>query len=209
MGEIDVWNQAESALESVLKNNNLDFEINPADAAFYGPKLDFYVRDSLNREHQCATVQLDFQLPERFDLTYTSASGIPERPVVIHRALYGSFERFIGLIIEHYAGAFPVWLAPTQCTVMTISERFVGYAEEVYQLLKSQEVRTELNDQDNKIGAKIRQAQLERVPYMLIIGEREQANRTVAVRSREEGDLGSMDLNAAVEKFVAESNLDF
>ena len=209
MGAIDVWNEAESALESVLKNNNLDFEINPADAAFYGPKLDFYVRDSLNREHQCATDQLDYQLPERFDLTYTSASGIPERPVVIHRALYGSFERFMGLLIEHYAGAFPVWLAPIQCTVMTISERFVGYAEEVYQLLKSQEVRAELNDQDDKIGAKIRQARLGRVPYMLIIGEREQASRTVAVRSREEGDLGSMDLSAAVEKLVAESNLDF
>ena len=129
--------------------------------------------------------------------------------VVIHRALYGSFERFMGLLIEHYAGAFPVWLAPIQCIVMTISERFVGYAEEVYQLLKSQEVRAELNDQDDKIGAKIRQARLGRVPYMLIIGEREQASRTVAVRSREEGDLGSMDLSAAVEKLVAESNLDF
>jgi threonyl-tRNA synthetase len=129
--------------------------------------------------------------------------------VVIHRALYGSFERFMGLLIEHYAGAFPVWLAPIQCTVMTISERFVGYAEGVYQLLKSQEMRAELNDQDDKIGAKIRQARLGRVPYMLIIGEREQASRTVAVRSREEGDLGSMDLSAAVEKLVAESNLDF
>ena len=209
MGEIALWDQAEIALESVLKSNNLDFEINLGDAAFYGPKLDFYVRDSLNREHQCATIQLDFQLPERFDLTYTSASGVAERPVVIHRALYGSFERFMGLIIEHYAGAFPMWLAPVQCVVMTISERFVDYGKEVHQILRSKGIRSEFNDQNDKIGAKIRQARLEKIPYMLVIGEREQTDRTVAMRSREDGDLGAMTLSSVVEKLIAESDLDF
>tara|TARA_B100001765_G_C19355417_1_gene272337 strand:- start:26 stop:655 length:630 start_codon:yes stop_codon:yes gene_type:complete len=209
MGDTAVWTEAESALENVLKNNDLDFEINPADAAFYGPKLDFYVKDSLNREFQCATVQLDFQLPERFDLTYASASGNMERPVVIHRALYGSFERFIGIIIEHYAGAFPTWLAPVQCVIMTISERFVAYAEEVHNLLKSQQIRVELDNRDDKIGAKIRDARLQQVPYMFIIGEREVENRTVSVRVREEGDIGAMDLNVAVERVCAEADVDF
>lgn len=209
MGDLSIWNQAEGALEEVLKNNNLDFGINPGDAAFYGPKLDFYIRDSLNREHQCATIQLDFQLPERFDLSYTTASGTSERPVVIHRALYGSLERFIGLIIEHYAGAFPMWLAPVQCIVMTISERFVGYGREIHQTLISKGVRSEFNDQDDKIGAKIRQARLERIPYMLVVGEREEASRTVSLRSREDGDLGAIELNSVVNKLVQESDLDF
>ena len=209
MGDLSIWNQAEGALEEVLKNNNLDFGINPGDAAFYGPKLDFYIRDSLNREHQCATIQLDFQLPERFDLTYTTASGTSERPVVIHRALYGSLERFIGLIIEHYAGAFPMWIAPVQCVVMTISERFVEYGREIHQTLISKDVRSEFNDQDDKIGAKIRQARLERIPYMLVVGEREEASRTVSLRSREDGDLGAIELNSVVNKLVQESDLDF
>ena len=209
IGETVVWNKAESALESVLKNNDLDFEINPGDAAFYGPKLDFYVKDSLNREFQCATVQLDFQLPERFDLTYASASGSMERPVVIHRALYGSFERFIGIIIEHYAGAFPTWLAPVQCVIMTISERFVAYAKEVHSLLRSCQIRAELDNRDDKIGAKIREARLQQVPYMFIIGEREVENRTVSVRIREDGDIGVMDLNVAVERILAEADVDF
>ena len=209
MGDTTVWDEAECALESVLENNDLDFEINPADAAFYGPKLDFYVKDSLNREFQCATVQLDFQLPERFDLTYAAASGNMERPVVIHRALYGSFERFIGIIIEHYAGAFPTWLAPVQCVVMTISERFVSYAKEVRNLLEAQQIRVVLDDRDDKIGAKIREARLELVPYMFIIGEREVENRTVSVRVREEGDIGAMDLSVAVERILAEVDIDF
>ena len=209
MGDTTVWDEAECALESVLENNDLDFEINPADAAFYGPELDFYVKDSLNREFQCATVQLDFQLPERFDLTYAAASGNMERPVVIHRALYGSFERFIGIIIEHYAGAFPTWLAPVQCVVMTISERFVSYAKEVRNLLEAQQIRVVLDERDDKIGAKIREARLELVPYMFIIGEREVENRTVSVRVREEGDIGAMDLSVAVERILAEVDIDF
>ena len=142
-------------------------------------------------------------------MTYTSASGVPERPVVIHRALYGSFERFIGLIIEHYAGAFPMWLAPVQCVVMTISERFLNYGAEIHQALISKGIRSEFNNQDDKIGAKVRQARLEKVPYMLVVGEREQTNRTVAVRSRDDGDLGEIGLSSLIEKLASESDLDF
>ena len=135
MGDVEVWNRAEIILEDVLKNNQIEYSIDPGEAAFYGPKLDFQVRDSLNRDVQCATVQLDFQLPERFELIYVAPDGSEKRPVVIHRAICGSFERFIAMLIEHYAGAFPTWLSPVQCVVMTISQRFVDYGKEVEQLL--------------------------------------------------------------------------
>ena len=209
MGDVGVWNEAEAALESVLKNNQLDYEIAPAEAAFYGPKLDFQVRDSLSRDIQCATIQLDFQLPERFNLTYVAPDGRDRRPVVIHRALYGSFERFVAMLIEHYAGAFPTWLSPVQCVVMTISERFVDYGQEVYNLLRAKDIRVDLDGRDDKIGAKIRHARLQRIPYMLIIGGRERENRTVSVRSREEGDMGAMRLDAFADRIVAEADLDF
>ncbi len=209
MGDIEVWHRAEAMLEDVLKNNQIAYTVDPGEAAFYGPKLDFQVKDSLNREVQCATVQLDFQLPERFGLIYVARDGSEKRPVVVHRALCGSFERFIAMLIEHYAGAFPTWLAPVQCVVMTISERFVDYGREVQQLLLQKGCRVELNGSDDKIGAKIRQARLERVPYMLIIGGREQENRTVSVRSRDDGDIGAMPLAACVDKIVAEADLDF
>ena len=209
MGDVAIWNEAEAALESVLKNNQLDYHIAPADAAFYGPKLDFQVRDSLNRDVQCATIQLDFQLPERFDLTYVAADGSDQRPVVIHRALCGSFERFIAMLIEHYAGAFPTWLAPVQCVVMTISERFVDYGREVYHLLRDKGIRIEFDERDDKIGAKIREARLQRIPYMSIIGGREQENRTVSVRTRDEGDIGAMALDTFVDRIVAEADRDF
>ncbi|MYF97846.1 threonine--tRNA ligase [Candidatus Poribacteria bacterium] len=209
MGDLEVWNKAEDILESVLKNNQIDYSVNPGEAAFYGPKLDFQVRDSLNRDVQCATVQLDFQLPERFELTYIAPDGSEKRPVVIHRAICGSFERFIAMLIEHYAGAFPTWLSPVQCTVMTISQKFVDYATEVQQLLIQQNCRVVLDNSDDKIGAKIRQARLQRIPYMLIIGEREQQNRTVSVRSRDEGDIGAMDLDSFVERISREVDLEF
>ena len=209
MGDVEVWNHAETMLEDVLKNNQIVYTVEPGEAAFYGPKLDFQVKDSLNREVQCATVQLDFQLPERFELIYVAQDGSEKRPVVVHRALCGSFERFIAMLIEHYAGAFPTWLSPVQCVVMTISERFVDYGREVQQLLLQKGCRVELNGSDDKIGAKIRLARLERVPYMLIIGGREQENRTVSVRSRDEGDLGAMPLATFVDKFAAEADLDF
>ena len=209
MGDVEVWNRAEEMLEDVLKNNQIVYTVDSGEAAFYGPKLDFQVKDSLNREVQCATVQLDFQLPERFELIYVAQDGSEKRPVVVHRALCGSFERFIAMLIEHYAGAFPTWLAPVQCVVMTISERFVDYGREVQMLLLQKGCRVELNASDDKIGAKIRQARLERVPYMLILGGREQENRTVSVRSRDEGDIGVMPLATFVDKFAAEADLDF
>ena len=158
---------------------------------------------------QCATVQLDFQLPERFELIYIASDGSEKRPVVIHRAICGSFERFIAMLIEHYAGAFPTWLSPVQCVVMTISQKFVDYATEVQQLLLQKNCRVVLNNSDDKIGAKIRQARLQRVPYMLIIGEREQENRTVSVRSRDEGDIGAMSLDGFVDRISREVDLDF
>ncbi len=209
MGDLEVWNKAEDILESVLKNNNIEYAVEPGEAAFYGPKLDFQVRDSLNRDVQCATVQLDFQLPERFELTYIAPDGSEKRPVVIHRAICGSFERFIAMLIEHYAGAFPTWLSPVQCVVMTISQKFVDYATEVQRLLTQKNCRVVLDNSDDKIGAKIRQARLQRIPYMLIIGEREQQNRTVSVRNRDEGDIGAMDLDSFVERISREVDLEF
>ena len=209
MGDVAVWNRAETLLESVLKNNQIEYAVEPGEAAFYGPKLDFQVRDSLNRDVQCATVQLDFQLPERFELIYVAPDGSEKRPVVIHRAICGSFERFIAMLIEHYAGAFPTWLSPVQGVVMTISQRFVDYGSEVEQLLLQKGCRVVLDNSDDKIGAKIRQARLQRVPYMLIIGRREQENRTVSVRSRDEGDIGAMPLDTFVDRIVDEADLDF
>ncbi len=209
MGDVEVWNRAEDILESVLKNNQIDYTVEPGEAAFYGPKLDFQVRDSLNRDVQCATVQLDFQLPERFDLIYIAPDGSEKRPVVIHRAICGSFERFIAMLIEHYAGAFPMWLSPVQCVVMTISQKFVDYATEVQNLLLKMNCRVVLDNSDDKIGAKIRQARLQRVPYMLIIGERERDNRNVSVRSREDGDIGAMTLDSFTEKIRDEIDIDF
>lgn len=209
MGDVEVWNRAEVILEDVLKNNQIEYSVDPGEAAFYGPKLDFQVRDSLNRDVQCATVQLDFQLPERFDLIYVAPDGSEKRPVVIHRAILGSFERFIAMLIEHYAGAFPTWLSPVQCVVMTISQRFVDYGREVEQLLLQKGCRVTLDNSDDKIGAKIRQARLQRVPYMLIIGGREEESRTVSVRSRDEGDIGAMALDTFVDKLVQEADLDF
>ena len=209
MGDVEVWNRAEILLESVLKNNQIEYAVDPGEAAFYGPKLDFQVRDSLNRDVQCATVQLDFQLPERFELIYVAPDGSEKRPVVIHRAICGSFERFIAMLIEHYAGAFPTWLSPVQGVVMTISQRFVDYGSEVEQLLLQKGCRVVLDNSDDKIGAKIRQARLQRVPYMLIIGGREQENRTVSVRSRDEGDIGAMPLDTFVDRIVDEADLDF
>lgn len=209
MGDVEVWNRAETILEDVLKNNQVEHTIDPGEAAFYGPKLDFQVRDSLNRDVQCATVQLDFQLPERFDLTYVAPDGSEKRPVVIHRAICGSFERFIAMLIEHYEGKFPTWLSPIQCVVMTISQRFVDYGREVEQLLLQKGYRVTLDNSDDKIGAKIRQAHSQGVPYMLIIGEREKKNRSVSVRRRGERGTVEWKLNEFIDNTIQEVDLDF
>ena len=200
MGDLEVWNKAEATLEQTLKTMKADYIINPADGAFYGPKLDFDVTDSLGRTWQCATLQLDFQLPIRFDLSYVDKDGGHKRPIIIHRAIFGSLERFIGILIEHFAGAFPTWLAPEQVRLLPIADRHVEYANELREKLMDLEVRATVDDAQEKIGYKIRNGQLQKVPYMLVIGDREMENGEIAVRSREAGDLGTK----SVEAFIAE-----
>jgi threonyl-tRNA synthetase len=200
MGELELWNKAEATLEQTLKSIGADYRIDPGDGAFYGPKLDFDVTDSLGRTWQCATLQLDFQLPIRFDLSYVDRDGGHKRPIIIHRAIFGSLERFIGILIEHFAGAFPTWLAPEQVRLLPIADRHVEYANELREKLLDLEIRATVDDAQEKIGYKIRNGQLQKVPYMLVIGDREMENGAIAVRSREAGDLGTK----SVDEFIAE-----
>ena len=199
LGDDALWDRAEGALEDALRAEGIDFKLNPGDGAFYGPKIDIYLLDALERPFQCATIQVDYQLPRRFDLTYVGADNAPHVPVVIHRAIMGSFERFIGILIEHYAGRFPVWLAPEQVRVMTVSEKSVSHGEVVTQALAEAGVKVTFDASDSKIGYKIRECHNEKVPYMAIIGERELEAGTVSVRSRDGDDPGTM----TVEEFVA------
>jgi len=209
MGTEEQWHTAEEALKKAIEANDMEYSINEGDGAFYGPKIDFIVRDALKREFQVATIQLDYQLPQRFGLKYTTPEGGEATPVVVHRALYGSFERFIGILIEHYAGKFPFWLAPEQVRVMSISEKYHDYAREVYDMLRKAKVRADLDINAEKIGAKIRTAQLAKVPYMLIVGEKEMENKTVSVRSRDEGDQGPQDVTTFVNKVAMEAKVSF
>jgi threonyl-tRNA synthetase len=209
MGDPEVWDRAEALLAQALEANGLEYTVEKGEANFYGPKIDQMVQDSLKREHQLGTIQLDFQLPRNFGLTYVNEHNQESTPVVIHRAVHGSYERFIGILIEHYAGAFPVWLAPVQAKVLSISEKTAPYAREVYERLMAEDLRVELDSRDDKIGAKIRDAQLERVPYMLITGAKEAEARTVAVRSRESGDEGAVGLEDFVARIKREADFDY
>lgn len=209
MGEVAVWDKAEASLRDALEANKLEYTVAKGEAAFYGPKIDQLVLDSLKREHQLATIQADFQLPRNFGLTYVNEHNAESTPVVIHRAIYGSLERFIGLLIEHFAGAFPVWLAPVQAKVMSISEKSADYAREVYQRLLDENLRVDLDARDDKIGAKIRDAQLEKVPFMLVVGPKEAQARAVAVRSREKGDEGPVPLEEFVARIKREAEFDY
>ncbi len=209
MGDPEVWDRAEALLAQALEANGLEYTVEKGEANFYGPKIDQMVQDSLKREHQLGTIQLDFQLPRNFGLTYVNEHNQESIPVVIHRAVHGSYERFIGILIEHYAGAFPVWLAPVQAKVLSISEKTADYAREVYERLMGEDLRVELDVRDDKIGAKIRDAQLERVPYMLITGAKEAEARTVAVRSRESGDEGAIGLEDFVARIKSEAHFDY
>jgi threonyl-tRNA synthetase len=191
IGSEEMWDRAEAALEGALEAEGLEYELNPGDGAFYGPKIDLHMTDSIGRSWQLGTVQLDYSMPERFDLHYTGADNAEHRPVMIHRALLGSFERFIGILIEHYAGELPLWLAPVQAIVLTLSERFEEYGATVHARLLEQGVRCELDDRGESIGRKVREAELRRIPYMLVVGEREQREGTVAVREHRAGDTGS------------------
>ena len=202
MGTDEQWEMATNALKKALDTLGKDYEINEGDGAFYGPKIDFHLEDSLGRTWQCGTIQLDFQMPERFDLTYVGADGEKHRPVMIHRVVFGSIERFIAILTEHFAGAFPTWLAPVQVKVLPISGNFQQYAEEVTEKLRNAGLRVELDDRNEKIGYRIREAQLQKTPYMLVLGEKEQQSQLVAVRHRKDGDIGTM----SAEEFIARIN---
>lgn len=192
MGELALWDRAEAELEEVLKARGVKYQINPKDGAFYGPKLDIYAVDSLGRRWQCATVQLDFQLPEKFELEYIDQDGQPKRPVMIHRAIMGSIERFLGILVEHYAGAFPMWLAPVQVRILPITDSQMGYAQEIAEELRQAGIRVEVDERNQKLNYKIREAQMAKIPEMLVVGGRDQEQGTVSVRTREAGDLGAV-----------------
>jgi threonyl-tRNA synthetase len=199
LGEVKTWDHAEASLKKALEAAGQPYTINAGDGAFYGPKIDFDITDAIGRKWQCATIQLDYQMPERFGLKYVGADNAEHQPVVIHRAIFGSFERFIAILIEHYAGAFPLWLAPVQARIVPIADRHVDYAHQVQQQLAAAGLRVEVDARQEKMGYKIREAQLQKIPYMLVAGDREAAERAVAVRHRSDGDLGSR----SVADFVA------
>jgi threonyl-tRNA synthetase len=200
MGTAEDWETATKGLAKALDEKGLEYKINEGDGAFYGPKIDFHLEDSIGRTWQCGTIQLDMQMPEKFELEYVGADGEKHRPVMIHRVVFGSIERFIGILIEHYAGAFPVWLAPVQVKVLPIADAHNDYAYEVKKKLEEFNLRVEMDDRNEKIGYKIREAQLQKVPYMLIIGDKEVESKNVGVRSREEGDIGQMGIEEFVQK---------
>jgi threonyl-tRNA synthetase len=204
LGEVATWDHAQAALKHALERAAQAYTDEEGGGAFYGPKIDFDITDAIGRKWQCATIQLDYMMPQRFDLKYVGADNAEHRPVVIHRAIFGSIERFIGIIIEHYAGAFPLWLAPVQVVVLPIADRHVEYAERVRQQLLAAGLRTELDARQEKINFKIRAAQLQKTPYMLVIGDREAADGAVAVRSRSKGDLGPRPVDAFVASALAD-----
>ena len=198
MGSKEMWDNAEDALKKALNRKKLKFKVNPGEGAFYGPKIDFHIKDSLGRTWQCATVQVDFPMPENFDLNYIGADGKNHRPVMIHRVLYGSVERFIGILVEHYGGAFPVWLSPVQVRVLPISEDNKKYAEKIKDELIKNEIRAEIDLENNTIEYKIREAQMQKIPYMIVVGDKEEKSKTVAVRSRD----GKVKYKVKVEDFI-------
>lgn len=192
MGDAETWEKTTNALRDAMEDFGLEYVVNEGDGAFYGPKIDFHLTDSIGRTWQCGTIQLDMQLPEKFDLTYVGEDGLKHRPVMIHRVVYGSIERFIGILIEHYAGAFPAWLAPTQVRILPITDKHVAYAKALSDKMFELGLRVYLDDRNEKIGYKIREAQVQKIPYMLVIGDKEVEEGAVAVRRRSEGDLGAM-----------------
>jgi threonyl-tRNA synthetase len=204
LGEISAWDHAESELRKALEAVGEPYELNEGDGAFYGPKIDFDITDAIGRKWQCATIQLDYQIPQRFDLKYVGADNAEHRPIVIHRAIFGSFERFIAMLIEHYAGAFPLWLAPVQAAILPIADRHAEYGERVRAQLAEAGLRVELDARQEKVSYKIREAQLQKIPYMLVVGDRESAEGAVAVRSRSGGDLGAEPTARFLERARAE-----
>lgn len=204
MGSDEQWEVATSALKKALEKTNKKYKINEGDGAFYGPKIDFHLEDSIGRTWQCGTIQLDFQMPEKFDLSYISETGEKQRPVMIHRVVFGSIERFIGILTEHFAGDFPLWIAPLQCKILPISQTHHKAAYEILKKLESEGIRVELDERNEKIGYKIREAQLQKIPYMIIIGDKEIAENKISVRSKKLGDLGSISLEDFINKISEE-----
>ena len=205
LGSDEMWDHAEAALRNALDRKGLDYEVNEGDGAFYGPKIDLHMRDSLGRSWQLGTIQLDYQMPERLDAAYVGADNTEHRPVMIHRALLGSFERFIGILIEHYGGEFPVWLTPTQAIVLPIADRHLEYATAVNARLIEAGVRSELDDRTESVGRKIRDAELRKIPYMLVVGDREAEAEEVSVREHRAGDTGSVSVQAFAQRVVEET----
>ena len=204
MGSDEEWNMAERSLKEALDEGGLDYKINEGDGAFYGPKIDFHIEDSLGRSWQCGTIQLDFQLPQRFELEYIGSDGGKHRPIVIHRVIFGSIERFIGILIEHFAGKFPVWLSPIQVKVLPISDSFMEYCHEVIDKLRKYGIRCEIDNRSEKIGYKIREARNERVPYLIIVGEKEKNHGNISLRSRDMGEEGSTSLEEFITRVLKE-----
>ena len=207
MGSDEIWESATDSLKEALDAKGMDYIINEGDGAFYGPKIDFHLEDSIGRTWQCGTIQLDFQMPEKFDLNYIGEDGNKHRPVMIHRVVFGSIERFIGILIEHFAGAFPAWLAPVQVKVLTVTDRAKEYAKGLKEQFNKADIRVELDLRNEKIGYKIREAQMSKVPYMLVIGDKEVEEQTVAVRKRGEGDKGTLPVKEFVDQIVEEIRL--
>ena len=204
MGSKEDWDIATDALRNAITELGYDYEVNEGDGAFYGPKLDFHLTDCLGRTWQCGTIQLDFQLPERFELEYVGADGEKHRPIMIHRVVFGSIERFIGILTEHFAGAYPTWLAPVQVKLLPIADRHLGYLEKVKEVLESKGIRCEIDDRSEKIGFKIRSAQLEKIPYMLLAGDKDIENGTISVRSRKNGDEGATTTDEFIARILEE-----
>ena len=204
MGSDADWEMATDGLRSALDEMGLDYVVNEGDGAFYGPKIDFHLVDAIGRTWQCGTIQLDFQLPQRFELEYIGADGEKHRPIMIHRVAFGSIERFIGILIEHFAGAFPTWLAPVQVKVLPISDKYMDYAEKVKAALDAENIRAEVDTRSEKIGYKIREAQKNKIPYMLVVGQKEAEEGVVSVRSRFKGDEGQASLESFIENIKKE-----
>ncbi|WP_419888459.1 threonine--tRNA ligase [Neobacillus niacini] len=207
MGSEVIWDQAEAALESVLKKKGINYQLNPGDGAFYGPKIDFHILDSLGRSWQCGTVQLDFLMPEKFNCSYVGEDNYLHQPVMIHRAIYGSVERFMAILIEHYGGDFPLWLSPVQAKVIPIADSHSVFAEQVKSQLESAGIRVEVDYRNEKMGLKIREAEKQKIPYMFVIGDKEVENHCLAVRKKKAGNVGVMSVEAIIELFMEEMNL--
>jgi threonyl-tRNA synthetase len=204
MGDDAIWDMATDALRKALENKGLEYKVNEGDGAFYGPKIDFHLQDCVGRTWQCATIQLDFLLPERFDLYYIGEDGQKHRPVMLHRVVFGALERFIAILTEHFAGAFPTWLAPVQVMLIPVAEDHLPYAREIAAKLSEFGIRYEIDERNEKIGRKIREAQLQQIPYMLVVGTNEMNEGTVAVRHRRQGDLGKFGLERFIEQITSE-----